>query len=98
MNKWTKIILEMETMWSESAEALLLIAAKADMETWRKERDAYKARRIYDLYGFDCFLKFVDENPHIREVVKVPAGCTRDGQCTFFCYYYGEGGCKNATK
>ena len=99
MDKWTMILLEVEGMWEADSYAQCLGLGGCDPQTYRIERDTYKAERIYDLYGYDYFLKFVERCPHIKDIVKIQPPCQKNGgQCTFLCYYYGNGGCTNATE
>lgn len=93
------ILLEAEDMWEVSAEARSLAARGLDADDYRRIRDGFKARRIYDLYGYDYFLRFVDKCPHISDLIKEYLPCDRlpGAQCTMFCNFY-EGGCKNATE
>lgn len=94
MDKWTMIILEAEDMWEVSAEARSLAARDLDKEDYRRMRDSFKARRIYDLYGYDYFLRFVEKCPHIADLIKEYLPCDRlpGAQCTMFCTFY-KGGC-----
>lgn len=69
MDKWTMIILEAEDMWEVSAEARSLAARELTTEDYRRIRDSFKARRIYDLYGYDYFLRFVEKCPHIADLI-----------------------------
>lgn len=99
MDKWTRILLEVEGMWEADAYAQYLGQTGCDPQTYRIERDTYKAERIHDLYGYEYFLNFVQRCPHIKGIVKVQPPCKKNGgQCTLFCYYYGNGGCTYATE
>ena len=98
MDKWTLILLEVEGMWEADSYAQYLGQTGCDPQRYRIERDTFKADRIYALYGYDYFLKFVERCPHIRDMVKKYVPCKEDGQCTMFCLNYNEGGCTNATE
>lgn len=71
MDKWTMILLEAEDMWAVSAEEQSLSARGIAVEDYMRERDMYKARRIYNLYGEDYFLRFVERCPHIADFKEV---------------------------
>ena len=71
MDKWTMMLLEMEDMWAVSAEERSLSARGIAAEDYKRERDMYKARRIYDLYGEEYFLRFVERCPHIADFKEV---------------------------
>ena len=61
-----------------------------------KLKDTYKAMRVYSLYGFDMFERFVKERPHIIGLLECFVTCktNEDGQCTYACHYYDkEKGC-----
>ena len=98
MDKWTLILLEVESMWEADSYAHYLGQIGCDPQKYRIERDTFKADRIYALYGYDYFLRFIERCPHIQEMAKkyLPCKQNKDGQCTIFCINY-EGGCKNAT-
>ena len=98
MDKWTLILLEVEGMWEADSYAQYLGQIGCDPQKYRIERDTFKADRIYALYGYDYFLRFIERCPHIQEMAKkyLPCKQNKDGQCTIFCINY-EGGCKNAT-
>ena len=87
-------------MWEADSYAQYLGQIGCDPQKYRVERDTFKADRIYALYGYDYFLKFVERCPHIQEMAKTYLPCEREAgaQCTMFCLNYDEGGCKNATK
>lgn len=102
MDKWTTIILEMEDMWHDSAEYKFM-PIDISSEDYRKQRDIYKARRIYDMYGFDYFSRFIKQCPHIHNDLDSYVPCLREPhkfQCTMFCHKYDfEKGCMlNATE
>lgn len=92
------ILLEAEGMWEANSYAQYLGQIGCDPQKYRIERDTFKADRIYALYGYDYFLRFIERCPHIQEMAKKYLPCERsaDRQCTMLCIYY-EGGCKNAT-
>ena len=97
VDKWTMILLEVEGMWEADSYAGYLGQIGCDPLYYRQERDKYKADRIYALYGYDYFLRFVERCPHIQEYAKKYKPCDQNGgQCTMFCAQYTEGGCKNA--
>lgn len=98
MDNWTLILLEVEGMWEADSYAQYLGQIGCDPQKYRIERDTFKADRIYALYGYDYFLRFIERCPHIQEMAKkyLPCKQNKDGQCTIFCINY-EGGCKNAT-
>lgn len=98
MDKWTLILLEVESMWESDSYAAYLGQIGCDPMKYRIERDTFKADRIYALYGYDYFLKFIERCPHIQEMVKKYLPCERgaDAQCTMFCAQYQEGGCTDA--
>ena len=98
MDKWTTILLEVEGMWEADSYAGYLARIGCDPQYYRQERDMFKADRIYALYGYDYFLRFVERCPHIQEYAKKYKPCDQNNeQCTMFCAQY-EGGCTNATK
>lgn len=71
-----------------------------DVEEYRYIRDIYKAQWIYEHYGYDSFIRFVERCPHIYDIIKEYNPCGRGAvaQCEMFCYYYKDGGCKYATE
>ena len=92
------ILLEVEGMWEADSYAGYLARIGCDTQYYRQERDKYKADRIYALYGYDYFMRFVERCPHIQEYAKKNKPCDQNnGQCTMFCAQY-KGGCTNATK
>lgn len=94
MDEWTMILLEVEGMWEADSYAGYLKQIECDSLYYRQERDKYKADRIYALYGYDYFLRFVERCPHIQEYAKKYKPCDQNsGQCTMFCAYYKKGGC-----
>ena len=98
MDDWTLILLEVEGMWEADSYAQRLGQSCCDPQKYRIERDAFKADRIYALYGYDYFMRFIERCPHIQEYAKKYKPCDQNGgQCTMFCAQY-EGGCTNATK
>ncbi len=97
MDKWTMIIMEMEDMWHNSVEYRVVPSSYTAKE-YRIERDIYKAQRIYDLYGYDYFMRFLQQCPHIIEFMDNYVPCKKQGphqnQCTMFCHRYNlEKGC-----
>ena len=92
------ILLEVEGMWEADSYAGYLARIGCDPLYYRQERDKYKADRIYALYGYDYFMRFVERCPHIQEYSKKYKPCDQNnGQCIMFCAKY-KGGCTNATK
>lgn len=99
MDNWILILLEVEGMWEADSYAGYLGQIGCDPQKYRQERDKFKADRIYALYGYDYFMRFVERCPHIQEYAKKYKPCERseNAQCTMFCAQY-EGGCTNATE
>lgn len=94
MDEWTLILLEVEDMWQADSYAAYLGQINYDPQKYRIERDTFKADRIFALYGYDYFLRFVELCPHIQEMIKKYKPCDQNnGQCTLFCAYYKKGGC-----
>lgn len=99
MDKWSAILLDVEEMWENSASSRYTSAAGPQSQHYRIRRDTFKAERIYSLYGYDWFVKFVEERPHIHNLLNNHHPCDlNDGQCTMFCYFFKNGGCIYATK
>jgi hypothetical protein len=102
MDKWVSILLSAENMWEDSRERMT--AAEYPMtEQYRIDRDFYKAQRIYDLYGYEWFRRFIDRCPHIHHLLDDYVPCRKEPQqyqCTMFCHKYDfEKGCTlNATE
>ena len=69
------IILEAEEMWAESAQACSLRYTDCDSEYYQQVRDEFKALRIYDLYGYEYFIKFVTACPHLEYLQRVFIPC-----------------------
>lgn len=85
-------------MWEADSYAAYLGQIGCDPQKYRVERDTFKADRIFALYGYDYFLRFVERCPHIQEMMEKYKPCDQNnGQCTMFCALYKEGGCTNAT-
>lgn len=98
MDNWILILLEAESMWEADSYAQYLSQIGCDPQKYCIERDTFKADRIYALYGYDYFMRFVERCPHIQEYAKKYKPCDQNNeQCTMFCAQY-EGGCTNATK
>lgn len=92
------ILLEVEGMREADSYAGYLARIGCDTQYYRQERDKYKADRIYALYGYDYFMRFVERCPHIQEYAKKYKPCDQNnGQCIMFCAQY-KGGCTNATE
>lgn len=88
MDKMSFILLDME-------DIIMKMAGVDNIS--QIEKDVYKARRIYDLYGLEYFMKFLELYPHIGYLAKDHLLCAREGgQCNLFCIYY-KGGCSYAT-
>jgi hypothetical protein len=96
LDNWTVIILEAEENWKElvASENILCF----DKNIYKVIRDEYKAKFILREYGFECFQKFVERCPHIKDSIKKYALCLKNGQCNMECIFYGNGGCKYATE
>ena len=98
MDNWILILLEVEGMWEADSYAQYLGQIGCDPQKYRIERDTFKADRIYALYGYDYFMRFVERCPHIQKYAKKYKPCDQNnGQCMMFCAQY-EGGCTNATE
>ena len=94
MDKWSKILLDADEMWEKSATS-----HHTSMEEYEVRKDTFKAERIYSLYGYEWFVKFVEERPHIHKLLHNHHPCDlNDGQCTIFCYFFKNGGCNYATE
>lgn len=95
MDNWTLILLEAEDMWEQNPYSHYLYQIGCDHQKYQIERDTFKAGRILALYGYDYFLRFVERCPHIQEMIKEYKPCDQNSdQCTLFCTYCKEGGCK----
>jgi hypothetical protein len=57
MDKWKMILDAAGSMWEKSRE--YVIAKSKSYDEYCIERDLYKARRIFDLYGYEWLYKFV---------------------------------------
>ena len=96
MKSYEMIEWEMDELWAESAERKWLEETRAQDHTYQNMKDTYKAMRVYSLYGFDMFERFVKERPHIIGLLECFVTCktNEDGQCTYACHYYDkEKGC-----
>lgn len=97
MDDQTLILLEAEEAWSTSrCHGTYYLSP----EEYRFIRDTFKAHWIYEHYGYEHFLQFVNRCPHIQDLIKDYSPCKKaqDSQCSIYCYYYTNGGCKNATE
>lgn len=99
------IIETVEDMWKESREYQISaeLIADGDYDQYKIDRDLYKARRIFDLYGYDWFCRFIERCPHISHLLDEYVPCKQypeQYQCTMFCHKYNfEKGCMlNATE
>lgn len=99
MDNWIMIILEAEDRWACSSEARYYASRDLADGEYKIARDSFKARHIYNLYGYEYFLKFVERCPHINFLLQEYPPCehTQDAQCSMFCINY-TGGCKYATE
>jgi hypothetical protein len=88
MTEWEIILLEAEDVWQNCANGRYVGAWGSDKERYRRDRDIFKARRIYDLYGYDYFLKFLNRCPHIKDCFDDLVLCKINGQCSTLCYKY----------
>lgn len=96
MDKWISILLTVEEMWENSCERAIAYAYPMT-DQYCRDRDMFKARHIYELYGYEYFLQFVNRCPHIHDILGEYLPCRNDGQCVIFCKFY-EGGCTYATE
>ena len=99
------IIETAEDMWKESREYQISaeLIADEDYDQYKIDRDLYKARRIFDLYGYDWFCRFIERCPHISHLLDEYVPCKQypeQYQCTMFCHKYDfKKGCTlNATE
>ena len=96
------IELDMEDMWAKSAQ-YKHFPLSASKDYYELERDLFKIRRIYDIYGYKYALKFAELHPDTKAFLDQYVPCQQPmnaGQCTMFCHKYDcEKGCTlNATK
>ena len=96
------IELDMEDMWAKSAQ-YKYFPLSASKDYYELERDLFKIRRIYDIYGYKYALKFAELHPDTKAYLDQYVPCQQPmnaGQCTMFCHKYDcEKGCTlNATK
>lgn len=91
LNEW-----ELEIAWRNTAEYKYFLF-NSSIGDYDIRRDTYKARQIYALYGYKRFYKFIQERPHIFEIMRDYVPCRNEEcqfQCTMFCYKYDkERGC-----
>lgn len=93
MSKWIMIISDAEDKWMNSAESRSVSARCLDAKIYKRERDIFKARYIYETYEYDYFLRFVERCPHIQDLIKEYLPCNQGEQnCNIFCNFY-KGGC-----
>ena len=101
MDKWELILLDVEEMWAKSAQHKWF-PAFTSKEEYELQRDLFKARRIYDLYGYECCARFIKEHPNTAAAMDDFVPCKHEplGQCTMFCHKYNfKKGCQlNAYK
>ena len=96
------IELDMEDMWAKSAQ-YKHFPLSASKDYYELERDLFKIRRIYDIYGYKYALKFAELHPDTKAFLDQYVPCQQPmnaGQCTMFCHKYDcEKGCTlNAAK
>jgi hypothetical protein len=95
VDDWTLILLDAEEAWSASR---CIGIQYMDVQEYRYIRDVYKAHWIYEHYGYDYFLKFVERCPHVQDIIKDYSPCIKDEHnCSMFCIFY-KGGCTNAAE
>ena len=84
------ILLDMDDMWEKNAKSFDI-----NTESYQQQKDMYMAQRIYSLYGYDYFSRFVKERPHIQGLLDNYVPCNREPhQCNMFCHKYdNEKGC-----
>ncbi len=95
MKSYEMIEWEMEDLWAESAERKYLPISFQGLE-YECVRDSYKAQRIYMMYGYDMFVKFVTDRPHIAHLLDEYVPCKQEAgaQCSLYCHKYNkEKGC-----
>ena len=78
MDKRTSILLEVEDMWEADSYAAYLGQINCNSQMYRVVRDTFKAERIFALYGYDYFLRFVERCPHIQEIIKKYKPCDQN--------------------
>lgn len=66
MSEWESILLEAEDIWENCVNGRYAGTWDSDKEKYKIDRDVFKARRIYELYGYNYFLKFIAGCPHIK--------------------------------
>ena len=96
------IELDMEDMWAKSAQ-YKHFPLSASKDYYELERDLFKIRRIYDIYGYKYALKFAELHPDTKAYLDQYVPCQQPmnaGQCTMFCHKYDceKGSTLNATK
>ena len=98
MNQWIQILLDAEESWDVYAASRSLSVRKRNAKEYTQARDLYKARYIFDNYGYNYFLRFCEGCSNARGLLEEITPCDKDGQCMVFCKFYEMGGCLNATK
>ena len=89
MEEWLESV---DRMWEKSIERQLAVGSS---DYWMK-KDLYRARRIYDCYGYGKLYEFIQMRPLIRDKVDEYVPCLQNnGQCTMFCHRYLKGRCHN---
>ena len=96
------IELDMEDMWAKSTE-YKNFPLTASKDYYELERDLFKIRRIYDMYGYKYAVKFAELHPDTKAYLDQYVPCEQypdKDQCTMFCHKYNsEKGCQlNAYK
>ena len=96
------IELDMEDMWVKSAQ-YKHFPLSASKDYYELERDLFKIRRIYDMYGYEYAKRFAQEHPDTIAYLNQYTPCSvysNYNQCTIFCHKYDcEKGCTlNATE
>ena len=91
MDKWELILLDVEEMWAKSAQHKYF-PLSASKDYYELERDLFKIRRIYDIYGYKYALKFAELRPDTKAYLDQYVLCMQEGphkfQCSIFCHKY----------
>ena len=102
MDKWVNILSEMEDKWHESTEYKYL-PLTIDYNEYKIQRDLYKAQQIYETYGMETCMRFINQCPHILPYIDNYVPCKKEPhryQCSMFCpkYDFKKGCTLNATE